>query len=280
VDIAYIRALYDQEQRHDLSLPGMRREVSGTIVRHVNLNGGDGMIIYSRLAAQDVAAAIDEQVAYFTALGQRFEWKVYNHDTPPDLKERLRERGFVVGDDEAILVLDLAQASQQLFEPIVHDLRRISDPAQIPSVIAVQNEVWNEDFGWLGRRLTTNLRERPDFLSIYAAYVDEHPVAAAWINFPPANQFASLWGGSTLPGYRGRGLYTALLAIRVQEARSRGVRFLTVDASAMSRPILQKLGFQLIAYAYPCVWRTKTKEQTNRVPSGRTNKQRNKRTTE
>jgi GNAT superfamily N-acetyltransferase len=256
VDIAYVRALYDREQRHALRLPDMRREVVGSIVRHVNLTGGDGFISYSRLPDHAVAPAIDEQIAYFAALEQQFEWKVYTYDTPPDLKEHLRARGFVIGEDEAILVLDLQDAPARLFDLSIHDLRRITDPEQVPSVIAVQNQVWNQDFGWLRENLTKNLREQPSFLSIYAAYENDRPVAAAWINFPPDSLFASLWGGSTLAEYRGRGLYTALLAARAQEARDRGVRFLTVDASPMSRPILQKLGFQLIAYACACLWRT------------------------
>jgi hypothetical protein len=57
--------------------------------------------------------------------------------------------------------------------------------------------------------------------------------------------------------YRGQGLYTALLAIRAQEAISRHVEFLTVDASAMSRPILEKFGFIKIAESYPCKWQLK-----------------------
>lgn len=47
-----------------------------------------------------------------------------------------------------------------------------------------------------------------------------------------------------------------MLAIRAQEARRKGFRFLTVDASPMSRPILEKHGFRFIAYAYACKWRT------------------------
>ncbi|MCA9986957.1 MAG: GNAT family N-acetyltransferase, partial [Anaerolineales bacterium] len=72
--------------------------------------------------------------------------------------------------------------------------------------------------------------------------------------YPAGSQFASLWGGSTIERYRRQGLYTALLAARAQEARGRGVRYLTVDASPMSRPILEKLGFQFIAYSFPCKW--------------------------
>jgi GNAT superfamily N-acetyltransferase len=254
VDIAQIRALYDQEQRQRLIIPGMRREVDGHLVRHISLAEGGGMVLYSQLAVPEVERAVQAQVAYYQQIGQDFEWKVYSHDSPPDLKDRLQAYGFEIGEEEAILVLDLAAAPAILFEPVTHSLQRVTDPEQIEAVVGVQQQVWQSNFDWLKQRLTTNLRERPNYLSVYIAYVDSVAVASAWTNFPPDNQFASLWGGSTLPVYRRLGIYTALLAARVQEAQRRGIRFLTVDASRMSRPILQKLGFQLIAYAYPCLW--------------------------
>jgi GNAT superfamily N-acetyltransferase len=58
-----------------------------------------------------------------------------------------------------------------------------------------------------------------------------------------------------LPAYRGRGLYTALLAARVQEARRLGASYATVDAGPMSLPILRRLGFQPLTVATPCIWR-------------------------
>jgi hypothetical protein len=51
-----------------------------------------------------------------------------------------------------------------------------------------------------------------------------------------------------------------LLAVRAQEARARRVRFLSVEASPMSRPILEKFGFQMLAYTYPCKWEVGSEE--------------------
>nr|PZN49668.1 MAG: hypothetical protein DIU68_19685 [Chloroflexota bacterium] len=115
--------------------------------------------------------------------------------------------------------------------------------------------VWNEDYSDLIARLATDLRDYPDMLSVYAVYVDGRPVSSAWIYVLPGSRFGSMWGGSTLPAYRGRGIYTALVAARVQEARRRGLRFLTIDAGPMSRPIVEKLGFRFITWTFPCKWR-------------------------
>jgi G:T-mismatch repair DNA endonuclease (very short patch repair protein) len=45
-----------------------------------------------------------------------------------------------------------------------------------------------------------------------------------------------------------------VLAVRAQEARRRGYRYLTIDASPMSRPIVAKHGFQLLTFAHACNW--------------------------
>jgi predicted GNAT family acetyltransferase len=103
-------------------------------------------------------------------------------------------------------------------------------------------------------RLTWELANYPDYISVYGAYVDDKPVASARMYYPENSQFSSMWGGGTLPEYRGKGVYTALVAARVQEAIGRGRRFLTIDASPMSRPIVEKLGFVVISTSTPCNW--------------------------
>lgn len=100
------------------------------------------------------------------------------------------------------------------------------------------------------------MRTDASWLSLYAAYSDEGlPVSAARIQFSKEGTFASLWGGATISPYRNQGFYTALLAVRVQEARRRGFRFLTIDASPMSGPIVEKLGFRVLTMAEAFVHR-------------------------
>ena len=80
-------------------------------------------------------------------------------------------------------------------------------------------------------------------------------VCAAWVNFHDGTDFASLWGGSTLEAYRGRGIYKALVSRRADEAAERGFRFLQVDASPDSRPILERLGLRTLTSTTPWIWR-------------------------
>jgi hypothetical protein len=252
--------LYDQDQRIDIEYPSVRREVTPNVVRYIDTSGtGGGAVVYSQLNETNVDDVIREQVSFFESIGQDFEWKVYDYDQPPDLKERLESYGFIAEEAEAIMVLDLEEAPELLWQPVSTDVQRITDPEKLSDVLAIQEQVWGEDFSSLGHYLREALCNYPEQMSVYVAYIDERPASAAWIYFPKNSQFASLWGGATLSGFRKRGLYTALLAVRAQEAKARQVRYLTVDASPMSRPILEKFGFEMIAYSYPCKWRLKSR---------------------
>lgn len=258
MDINQTLALYDEEQRRTIEYPGLLREETQRVVRHVDLIGTDSLVIYSSLDINNANSLIQEQISLFEELGHDFEWKYYEHDSPPNLKARLAASGFEIGETESIVVLDLDEIPEALMRPVTHDVRRITDPNQVSDVMIVQDEVWQTDEDSLARRqLVYEMQNVPESLSVYVAYANDQPVASAWIRYKNSSQFASLWAGSTLPAHRRRGIYTAMLAIRAQEALKRGKRYLTVDAGEMSLPILEKLGFQLLTISNPCQWRSR-----------------------
>ena len=254
---AELLALYDEEMRRNPApLPDIRREEFRGIVRYMHERPGEhrGWIVYTHLDSATVDAAIEAQLSDPSWAGGKVEWKVYDHDTPANLKERLLAHGLQAEEPEALVVLDLADAPAYLWEPITADVRRITSADEIDAVMQVEEEVWGESQAWLGNELKHELHAGPERLSIYLAYADGQLASSAWIRFHPQRQFADLWGGSTRAAFRRRGLYTALVAVRAQEARARGVRFLTVDASPMSQPILEKIGFRTLTYTQPFVW--------------------------
>jgi GNAT superfamily N-acetyltransferase len=83
------------------------------------------------------------------------------------------------------------------------------------------------------------------------AVADGEPVCAARMEFCPGTGFAGLWGGGTLPAWRGKGIYRALVAHRAREAAAAGYQYLQVDASDLSRPILERLGFAVLSTTTP-----------------------------
>ena len=79
-------------------------------------------------------------------------------------------------------------------------------------------------------------------------------ISVAWLVRDPRSEFATLWGGATRPEWRGKGIYRALVARRARFAVSTGARYLQVDASDDSAPILQRLGFVAVATTTPYLW--------------------------
>jgi GNAT superfamily N-acetyltransferase len=271
MDTKEILALYDLDERINAAVPGMRREVDGRIVRLVMEEEAQGMsyISYSRFTADttdntddtdgvdgadDVDEVIDRQVAYFQELGRPFEWTHYSHDRPADLGARLEAAGLKGDETGSLMVLELAEAPPRLLAPITADVRQVTDVSELETVRALLEAVWENPFAWFIPRMSRYLA--PDgYVSIYIAYIDEHPASAAWVFLPEGSRFGGLFGGTTLEPYRGRGLYTALLAARIQEAVRRGYQFLHVDAGDMSQPIVAKQGFCLLVETTPYVWK-------------------------
>ncbi|MEP7293547.1 MAG: GNAT family N-acetyltransferase [Chloroflexota bacterium] len=254
MNIDEIRKLYDQQQRISIDYARVNREVTARTVRLIDKYNERGTVIYSNLNEANADETIRAEIAYFKKLqiADDFEWKLYDYDQPADLKERLIAHRFVPQDPDAVMILDLEALPPALSQPVTHDVHRITDPARLSDLTAVKQAGWNDDFTWLIASLGRTLREKPSELSVYIAYADETPVSVGWIDYHEGNPFAGLWGGETLNDYRKQGFYTALVAVRAQEAKQRGVRYLTIDASPMSRAVLEKFGFELMAYAWEC----------------------------
>jgi GNAT superfamily N-acetyltransferase len=245
-------ALYDRELRRDMIEPGAAREVTDHVVRMIRPKPERSFIEYFTLDESNADAVIAAEVEGFLARDLLLTWKVFGHDRPADMLARLAAHGLTVDDEDVIMVLDLADLSPRLRAPVTADVRRLTDPAQLGDVVQVLEAVYQVGFNWVYQRLGRQMAI-PDYLSVFVAYVAERPAAVAW-TFYPEGHFATLWAGSTLEEMRGRGLYTALLAARLQEAVARGKRFATLDAGPMSRPIVARHGFIELTTATDCRW--------------------------
>ncbi|HEV2358640.1 MAG TPA: GNAT family N-acetyltransferase [bacterium] len=255
---AEILARFDAEMRIDPPpRPGVQYERVGNVVRGF---GTWHAVVFARLTSANADAAIAEQVAFFhaianTAGARAIEWKVYGHDTPADLGSRLSAVGFEPDEPETLMVLDLAappragdagaELSDATATPLGIDIRRVTGAAGLADLIAAGSAAFGrseaEQMARIGRELSARLGDPA--LSLHVAYAAGRPVAGARLECPPERSFAGLWGGGTIPEYRGRGIYRALVQTRAQEARRRGYRYLRVDARETSRPILERLGF-------------------------------------
>jgi GNAT superfamily N-acetyltransferase len=236
---------------------GARAEHDGPLIRLLGLDGG-GFVGYRDVGELDpgaLDALIARQVAIFAARGERFEWKLHGHDRPADLADRLRAAGFAAEDMETVVIARVADVAATPRLPAGVALREVTARADLERIAAMEEAVWgDDDHAWLPDGLGAELAADPEGLRIVVAEARGEVVCAAWVRFEHGTEFATLWGGATLPAWRGRGLYRATVAHRAGLAAARGFRLLEVDASPDSRPILERLGFVAVTTTTPFVW--------------------------
>ncbi len=240
---------------------GWTHERVGPLLRSTApaLTGRGGGIFASDLGAlsgPDVDAVIAEQVCYFAALGRPWEWKTYGHDLPPDLPARLLAAGLAAEEVEALVIGDVATVADACTgaEPPDGVVVRELVGGDLAGIASLKEAVWGGSGDAMVRELAAEKAARPDAMTIWVAVADARVVSAGWIRFHEGTDFASLWGGTTDPGWRHRGIYRVLVRLRADEARARGSRYLQVDASPNSRPILERLGMHVVSTTTPYAW--------------------------
>jgi GNAT superfamily N-acetyltransferase len=258
-EVATLLAAYDTQLRGQLAdqLPeGVRGERDGPLLRMVGAKHG-GFVDYRDLGGLE-GAQVDEliarQVRVFAERGDRFEWKLHAHDRPADLAQRLRAAGFVPEAVETVMIAPVAGVAAEPCLPEGVRLREVSSRADLDRIALLEEAIWRDDHGWLADSLEAELAVDPDALTIVVAEAGDAPVCAAWVRFAEGTEFATLWGGGTLPAWRSRGIYRAILAHRANLAMRHGFRYLQVDASDESRAILERLGFVAVTTTTPFIW--------------------------
>ena len=232
--------------------PGTEYEWDGPILR-VDDPATYGWVLYRELGDADVDELIARQIAWFRERGRRFEWKTYGHDRPADLTDRLVAAGFVAEERETVVAGRVEEIAGPVALPDGVTLREVTGRADFERIADLQETVWGERFR-LAEMLEGERAAGPDAITILVAEAGDEVVCAAWIRFERGTDFATLWGGATLAAWRRRGIYRATVAHRANLARARGFRYLSVDASDDSRPILERLGFVALTTTTPYIW--------------------------
>ncbi len=257
-DHAAVLADYDAQVRRGLRPDGSGAvgELIGPVVRWTTVDGESWSgIVWSDLDVDTADGVIAEQVRFFAERGEPFEWKLYSYDRPPDLDQRLLAAGFVPEDPESLMLAAAGVIAEGPGATLPDGVRLVpvTDEAGIDLMAEVHDRVFGPDPQLRGR-LTAQLRNSPEGTVLVLAMAGDEPVCSARVEFIPGTAFAGLWGGGTLRHWRGRGIYRALVAYRARLAADRGYRYLQVDASPQSQPILERLGFDCLAATTPYIW--------------------------
>ena len=256
--IEVLRRFEEEVRTRPEAPPGFAVAWDGPVLRMVGPSpeASSNGILASRLDAASADGAIAAEIAFFRDRARSFEWKLYDYDRPADLADRLAAAGFTPDEPETFVAFAVGSGTRFRAPPPGTRIERIDDPAAFGVIEQVNGAVYGrpDDARRLAAAVAAEKRGAPDALSLYAAFAGAEPVAVAWMRHRRGEAFGSLWGGSTLAPWRGHGLYSALVGARVAEAQGRGCRWLTVDCSPMSLPILVRCGFTPLARTTPYIW--------------------------
>lgn len=231
-----ILRLYDAQVRaNPVATPGLTVTLGGEVTR---LQGVFNFICHWRFNEKGAAQAVGEHADYFRQRQQSLMWRVYGHDKPENIAACLTEQGFVASPQGALMVLPLDDV---VMKPVEHDIQHITTAQGVRDYLTVSHAAFHQDevgsFDYFSKLLPLN-----DF-ALFCGYADGEPAVSRLLQIQPNSCFGLLFGGGVSPEHRGKGFYRATVAARVAFAKTRGLKYLTTEARATSRPILTSLGF-------------------------------------
>jgi GNAT superfamily N-acetyltransferase len=191
-----------------------------------------------RLEGHDLRAARDDARAAFREAGRtEATWEVGTGATPPGLATALHDLGMTAHDPSHLLALACTREPATSTPGVTTE--RVETGAQFAEVRAVfkEGDGWTPGDEWL---------RGPGYLTRYLARIDGQAVATADITWLDDERAVFLGGALTLPAWRGRGAYRALVHRRWEDARERGRDVLVTQSEPMSQPILLRLGFEVV----------------------------------
>jgi GNAT superfamily N-acetyltransferase len=223
----------------DLGVKGVRGRVTDLSHPLANIVG------MANIAPEDVAATLKIVRNRYSGGRKAYGWVTGPLTRPADLGERLVASGLKKIDEMAGMALtDLAAPIAvdpriEIREATLHEAQAASEMMgrayDMPEEVA---RFFNVLLAMTGSKVKN---------SGYFAYVDggTEPVGWSYLVYLPDSPIVLLGGAATLPEHRGRGIYSALVAKRLADARADGRSAAVIQAvRSTSAPIAAKLGFR------------------------------------
>ena len=205
-----------------------------------------GMVLRPRLG--DVDAGIAYARAWFGERGRdACSWLVADSAEPSDLAARLVAAGAIPDPDDPVYAGMVLRHPPDAVDGI--EVRKVTTFEEHCGAVEL---TW-QSFGFSEEQkaeLRPKLRDRWEQFrgqepsDRFIGLVDGRIVGSGSAAYVPGCVY--LLGGNVAEEARGRGVYRALVRARWDEAVARGTPALVVQAGQMSRPILERLGFETV----------------------------------
>jgi GNAT superfamily N-acetyltransferase len=237
MDLTRVLARYDAEVRaNPKPRPGLVVERTDAVIR---LTGYYNFISWWELSSNTVRQAVAKQAAHFRSQGEKLIWRVYEHDSPPEISRCLAEEGFEADTPGTLMIFDLANELTPAAGGDI-EIRRVQTNEELDDYLKASEGAFGGLDAWQRKAYEGRLNDTS--LALYVAYVSGKSAGAGRLEIV-SDSFGLLFGGGVAPAYRRMGIYRALVAERAKEATRNGLRYLSTEARETSRPILQGLGF-------------------------------------
>jgi len=219
-----------------LGVPGLQGRV--TKVSHPLAN----LVGMARLDDRSADAAIARVKKVYADRRLAFGWVVGPNTTPHDLRQRLTAAD-IKKEGESVHGMALTDLDIETRPTTDADIREVH-----PTDALGCTEMMGRAYGmptavaaFFAKLLAadTGIQTRS-----YFAYVGDKPVAWSYLVYVSSSPIVLLGGAGTLPEQRGRGIYSALVKRRLDDARADGREAAIIQAGHMSAPICKTLGFR------------------------------------
>jgi hypothetical protein len=263
MDVDKLRAVFDEQVRRNTTdlRPGVAeiRAADGVLCEIAVSGQRRSCVSWSDLDEGTADDSIAGQVDFFRRRGEAFEWQLLGYDQPADLGDRLARAGFGPDEEEVLLFAETARLARDVPPPAGIRLVEVRDAAGVEAATSAQEDLLPGSARRARhvQRMLAGLADERGVLVL--AMAGDEPVCSALVAFGPGPEFAGLYTAATKAGWRGRGIYRAIVAYRARLAAARGFPHLRVETTAMSRPILRSLGFEPVTATTTYVW---TPDQT------------------
>jgi hypothetical protein len=223
--------------------PGNERIDTGRYTLCIGTGTKWNTVQRQRFPLEEVDAVIAEIRATLRERGRtQTQWEV-GSSAPAGLVEALLERGIAPDEEPYAVALVLTHEPPPVAQGLT--ARRVESFEEYAAANAVQWEAFEmpEDDIAEARELLPRLyRETVNVM--HAVWLDGEIVCAG--TSAPTEHGLLLYGGATVKRARGRGAYQALNRARWDDAVARRTPALITQGGSMSRPILEKLGFERV----------------------------------
>jgi predicted N-acetyltransferase YhbS len=133
-------------------------------------------------------------------------------------------------------------------------LRTVTSEADVRAMSAMADEAFGDPVSDERAEALLRRLDLRDGMELWVAEADGVMVSAGRLEPVAATEVAGIWGGATLVGWRGRGIYRALTAARARSALRLGKTILHSDSTEFSRPILERSGLVKVSTTTPYEW--------------------------